>query len=329
MKPKILHLLGDDKMGGVKSTVENLKNSRLAEQFEFSTSPIETARAAISNLKPDLILCHQACNWKGLVDLLLVRLLHRRTKIVIYEHHYSAGFERFNVPSVARFRLMLKLSHALAHRVVAISQAQQKWLNANNLVAQKKLDLIQPCCNLDNFLQLSPKPSNQLLTLATYGRFCTQKGFDILLDAMRLIPQAPIRLRIAGTGPDEAKLKKAAQGLDNVQFVGRIDDVAQFLQSCDAVIVPSRWEPWGIVCLEAKAASKALIVADVDGLSEQIQDCGLAVPSLDSQELAQAIASLLSQNLEAWGEAGRKSVKHAWEKYLEQWENLFWRVIGF
>jgi glycosyltransferase involved in cell wall biosynthesis len=137
-------------------------------------------------------------------------------------------------------------------------------------------------------------------------------------------------LRIGGYGSQESELKQLAQELDNVEFVGQVNDVPAFLQQCDAVAIPSRWEPWGNVCLEAKAAAKPVIASDIDGLSEQINNCGLLVPPENPQALADAIqslASLSSQELEMLGKQGRDSGKDAWETYLDRWEKLLLSVI--
>jgi glycosyltransferase involved in cell wall biosynthesis len=95
--------------------------------------------------------------------------------------------------------------------------------------------------------------------LGAYGRFSQQKGFDILIKAMQLVPSNQVQLILGGYGADEAMLKQLAEGMENVRFLGAISDVPSFLSTCDVVIIPSRWEPWGNVCLEAKAAGKPVI----------------------------------------------------------------------
>jgi len=57
----------------------------------------------------------------------------------------------------------------------------------------------------------------------------------------------------------------------------------------------------------------------VDGLQEQVQNCGLLVPANEPDKLAEAIASLPQQDLTAWGEAARASVVNAWAEFLQSW----------
>lgn len=327
MKHKVLILVSDKKMGGIKSTIDALVTSHLTEKFEFIVSPTDTAKQILSSLQPSVLIFNTACNWKIIPKLLSVKLLNPHTKIIINEHHYSGGFEQYNVSSLFRFHLMLKLSYGLADRVVAVSRAQGKWMQQNRLLSPKKLTVIESCSVLEKFFAIDPKPAKRPLVLGAYGRFCLQKGFDVLLEAMKLVPPAEVKLHLGGEGPLEAELKQLAEGLDNVKFLGRIDDVPSFLQECDAVVIPSSWEPWGIVCLEAKAAGKPVIVSDVDGLSEQVHNYGILVPPRDPVKLAQAIASLSNQDLEIWGKASRESVKHAWQKYIIKLETLIGEMV--
>jgi len=332
MKIRVAQITGDDCVGGIKSTLNALINSELSQNFEFIILPFDTTRLAIKlwRFQPSVILFSQASRLKGLPKLLLIKLLVPHAQIIIWEHHYSQNYEQFNSLSTQRFHRMLKLTYGLADRVVAVSQAQGKWMLRNRLVSLDKLMVIQQCRVLKEFLAVAFKPTQTPLVLAAYGRFCFQKGFDVLLQAIKLIPHLPIVLRIGGEGVQEKELKQLAQGLENIEFVGRIDDVPSFLQLSDVVVIPSRWEPWGNVCLEAKAAGKPVIASNVDGLTEQVQNCGLLVPANDSKALAQAIEHLVSlpqSQLEAWSSNGHKSVQGAWEQYLSRWRALLWEVL--
>lgn len=331
-KPRVLHIVGDKKVGGVKSTLGGLIHSEVATDFDFSLMSIATDRTLSQSLglQPDVIICHHPCRFKVFPHLVCLKLLHPQAKLIVHEHGYSQGFEQFNVSSLVRFHTMLRLFYGLADQVVAISQAQATWMQTNHLVAASKLTMIRQCPPLQRFYPLPTKPRSSPLSLGAYGRFCIHKGFDVLLQALKLIPDLPIRVLLGGEGDQAPQLKQLAQGLD-VEFLGRVEDVPGFLQACDAVVIPSRWEPWGNVCLEAKAAGKPVIVSDVDGLTEQIQNCGLLVAPDDPQHLAGAIQTLVSlpeTQLEAWGQNGRQAVKGSWETYITEWSHLLWQTLS-
>ncbi|MBD2175767.1 glycosyltransferase family 4 protein [Pseudanabaena sp. FACHB-1998] len=334
MKLKILNLLSDERMGGVKTSLNSLANSHLQEKFEFAIAPFNRVKASIKNLKPDIIIVHDACSWRILPNLLMLKLLKGKAKLIIQDHHYSEAFERLKVPNLQRFRLMLRLSHWCCDRLLLVSFAQSEWMAKYQLVRRKKVTVIQQSLNCDRFLSLRPKARGNLPVFAAYGRFNEQKGFDILLQAIQLIPHVNFRLLIAGYGEDETSLQQLAQGLAQIQFVGKVDDVPAFLEQSDVVIIPSRWEPWGNVCLEAKAAHKPVIVSAVDGLIEQVRGigCGICVLPNDPQILAQAIAQFCqevnAESLSSWGKEARESVRNAWEEHLNAWEDLLCQLLA-
>jgi glycosyltransferase involved in cell wall biosynthesis len=329
-KPKILHIVKDQKVGGVKSTLSGLV-THLAADFDFTVLVAGSDRPALKSwrLQPAAIVWHQPCRLMELPRLVLLKLLNPRAQIVIHEHGYSQGYEQFNVRSVKRFHWMLRLFFTWVDQVVAISQAQANWMLRHRLVHPSKLTVITQCPPLQRFFAVTPKPIDQPVVLAAYGRFCFHKGFDVLLKALRQMPDLPIQLYLAGEGEQEAELRRLAEGLTTVKFVGRVDDVPAFLQQCDAVVIPSRWEPWGNVCLEAKAAGKPLIACSVDGLTEQVQQCGLLVEPNCPEKLATAIeqfVSLPEHQLREWGEHGRQAVVDSDQRYFAAWRSFFGQV---
>ena len=327
MKPRILHVLLDRNVGGVTASVNSLLRSPLSDKFDFLMLTPEEVFSQGSKLKPDLIIVHDACSWKFIFTLLRLR---SRSKLIIQEHHYSEAFEAINVPSKWRFRLMLKLAYSIANRVIAVSYAQMNWMLEHKFLNHRKLIVIPQCRFLDDFLALPAKPLGERLILGIYGRFSEQKGIDILLKALREMPDLDLELLIGGYGENEELLRQIAEGDRRIQFMGQLNNVPQFLKICDVIVIPSRWEPWGNVCLEAKAAGKPVIVTRVDGLVEQVDRCGLVVGA-NVEEIKEAIAKVVyihktsPQTLLDWGDNGRESVRGAWERYLAEWEALFWQ----
>ncbi len=320
MKPKIWHLIGDRSLGGCNLVIEEIITSPLKKEFDFSVFKIEEAKQELKIYQPEAIVFHYPCAWKYLYDLIQLK---QRTKLYIYDHHYCEYFEKQQVKHLFRFRLMLRISYAIADRILSVSEGQKKWLLKHKLVEPNKVQVLTPASSIENLLEISPKKSQSPLILGAYGRFAPQKGFDLLLEAFQLLPQEKYQLYLGGYGQEEAKIKQIARNLPNVKLLGKITDVPAFLASCDAVIIPSRWEPWGLVCLEAKATGKPVIATAVDGLSEQIDSSwGILVPPNDKQQLAAAIASLQDRNLLALGNAARASVVNAKDKFLNNWAEI-------
>lgn len=323
MKPKILHLIGDRRAGGSNLLVKQLIESKLSDRFEFAVSRLEQAKFQLKNFQPSVIIFHYPCAWKYIFQLFLLK---RHGRVFIYDHHYCEGFEREEVPSPFRFRLMLRLSYSLVDGVLSVSRAQRQWMLKHRLVKAAKVKVISPASQIAKISEIQPKVATKPLIIGAYGRFARQKGFDLLLQAFALLPAEKFQLYLGGYGTDEEIIRALAAKLPHVKLLGAITDVPSFLAACDAIVIPSRWEPWGLTCLEAKAAGKPVIAAAVDGLCEQVRDCGLLVPPNDIAKLAEAIASLPERNLTAWGEAGRTSVIDAWAEFCDRTEEFLAEV---
>ncbi|MCC0179240.1 glycosyltransferase family 4 protein [Waterburya agarophytonicola K14] len=325
MKPTVWHVIGDKRAGGSNRLVQQLVTSSLNEQFDFEVLRLETAKEKLKSSSPQGIIFHYPCAWKYLDDLWLLK---QKSQLYIYDHHYSQGFEQHQVASLCRFRLMLKLAYGLADGVISISHAQRDWMVSNKLVKPSKIKTIFSASPVDALLTIAAKSPSNPLKIGAYGRFAPQKGFDLLLPAFASLPADKFQLYLGGYGQDEQLIEDLAKDLPHVKLIGAIEDVPAFLADCDVIVIPSRWEPWGLVCLEAKAAGKPVIVFDVDGLKEQVQNCGLLVPGDDSDKLTKAIASLPGQDLAAWGEAGRASVVNAWSEFLHSWSLFLEEITG-
>ncbi|MFD2855829.1 glycosyltransferase [Seohaeicola zhoushanensis] len=90
------------------------------------------------------------------------------------------------------------------------------------------------------------------------------KGFDLLIRAYRQVKGQAV-LRIHGEGPERAALEALAEGDRRIQFTGFVADPAAAMAQCDAVVMPSRWEPYGIVALEALTARRPLLTSPSTG----------------------------------------------------------------
>jgi glycosyltransferase involved in cell wall biosynthesis len=312
-----------------------LAETSVGLRHEFLMTGVDQLAAALADGNPDLLIWHRSCSWRGLPAL----LRHRRCKQLLFEHHYSAGFERHNVPSRLRFRSMLRCSYACMHGVVAVSQAQRRWMGESRLLPEPKAHVVRSSRTVDAFLSLPLRSSAQAgpLTLLAYGRFTEQKGFDLLLRALRLLPTANLRLLLVGDGPQRAELAALAASDPRIELRGAHRDIPGLLAEVDAVVIPSRWEPWGNVCLEARAAGRPVLVSGVDGLPEQVDPqrrgslspshgpCGLVVDGDSEADLARGLDALLSSSARqrrAWAEAGRNSARTAWHDYTTAWGQL-------
>ena len=131
-----------------------------------------------------------------------------------------------------------------------------------------------------------------------------------------LVAHPAVRLVIVGDGPLRPALERHARrlGLERVVvFTGWVDHAASLMSACDVVAIPSRWEGFGMVALEAMAAGLLPVASRVDALEEVVVDgvTGSLVPAGDPDALADAVSSLLADPVRAeeLGRAGRRRLE--------------------
>lgn len=164
------------------------------------------------------------------------------------------------------------------------------------------------------------------------------KGLDLLLQAFAFIrDRADCNLLIAGDGPDRAAVLTMARRLgvdDRVVMLGRVDGQARFqlLASAQVACLPSRYETFGIVALEAMACATPVIAFDIPCLREVVDgDCAMTVPPLDARLYGEALLGLLAdpERCRRMGEAGRRrSRRFDWAEIAGRQGRIYARAAG-
>ena len=148
------------------------------------------------------------------------------------------------------------------------------------------------------------------------GRIHEQKGWDVLCRAATMVrEQAPeAEFVVVGDGP-ERQSYAARSECAPVRFVGYEPNASSLLGAFDVLAVPSRWEGFGRVAVEAMLAGVPVIAADVGGLSEVVDDAGLLVPSEQPEPLAERSSSSRGSGPapepgHEWPPQGSRAVQH-------------------
>lgn len=165
---------------------------------------------------------------------------------------------------------------------------------------------LRPAGDLDALRAEFAKPEDRLVLLV--GRLVYEKGFQLALDALpgviervRELGGGAVRFLVAGSGTHEAELRNQAESLglsSQGVFLGWIGDDAlhSLYRIADLCVVPSIYEPFGIVALEAMACGCPCIVADTGGLREVVpagERVGLRFNGGDAEHLGVMIERLL------------------------------------
>jgi L-malate glycosyltransferase len=172
------------------------------------------------------------------------------------------------------------------------------------------------------------------------GRLHRQKGLDTLIRAFALLcsEQSPVdtsRLQLVGEGPARRELEELAETLGvsaNVDFAGSHEDVQPFLDEADVFVLPSSAEGLSNALLEAMACGLPVIVSEIPGNRDVVEDGvnGLLTPVGDASALAATLMRLLDDEplRAALGQAARSTIlqhygiEYVAEEYLRLYQEL-------
>ncbi len=327
---KVAHLLDDFAMGGVTRALTLFDEPALAARAHSELIPVNSNAGLAPCVEADLIIDHMALSWKRLVFLASLRARNPKARIVHVEHSYTASFERMHVKSKARFRAMLKIAAILVDELICVSNAQKNWLEKVVGIKPDKLSVIYPWTDRAELFDIDTarKHRSPKMRLLAYGRYAPVKNFGALIEAMRHVPPDIVDLTIFGDGPDRQRLEEMSADLDNVRVLDPCDTPGTYLEDCDAVIIPSKSEAFGLVATEARMAGRAIIVANVDGLPEQVGSGGFVATMGNADEISQVILDAAKRDLVQMGIQGRTEVRGQSEEIILRWIRLFERATA-
>ncbi|MGB3654925.1 MAG: glycosyltransferase family 1 protein [Rivularia sp. (in: cyanobacteria)] len=281
--------------------------------------------------------------------------LRQKQEIQQVHTYHSLGAVKYNtvktVPLVASTRLGTeKLVLETAQRVVATSPQEQEHMRT--LVSTKgNIDVIPCGTDIERFGFIDRKTARTELGINSetkvvmyVGRFDPRKGIETLVRAVgqsKLFGTSDLKLMICGgsrpghsDGDEFERIKNivAELGMSHMtEFPGRIsqEDLPSYYAAADVCVVPSHYEPFGLVAIEAMASFTPVVASDVGGLQFTVvnEETGLLAPPQDAPAFANAIDRILLDA--AWGEqlgkAARKRVetKFSWDGVAMQLGELY------
>lgn len=172
----------------------------------------------------------------------------------------------------------------------------------------------------------------------TVCRLVEQKGIDFLLEAIPAVDKAlkgNVHFILLGRGPrlEHLQAKARALGVDKkISFLSERfseKDLASLYAACDCFVLPSLWEPFGMVVVEAMSTGKPVVATDIGGIPEIIESGknGLLVPPRNAALLAEKISFVLQDEKAArqFGDAGRKRVlaQFTWDETARSYEKFY------
>lgn len=321
-RPSVVHLIDDTTAGGVMRVLDYINASpEMADLADHRFETVTRGQVKMRRYGCDVIASHLAISWKSLPALLAIHMANRKARYVHVEHSYTEGFVEHNVPNVRRFHALLRSGFAIFDAVVAVSHAQRDWIESTGLCPDHKLYVIRSCVDLSPFKAIKPA-SKTPKVIGAIGRLDRQKGFDTLIEGFKALNADDVFLHIYGTGAELEVLKSMAQDDPRIHFKGFSEEPTRPFADVDIVVIPSRWEAYGLVAIEALCAGRKVICADVDGLRDHQEFGATYFENRTSRGVTQALSGILSQTNHKMRE-GAKSIKETTEcAFHESWREL-------
>lgn len=228
-------------------------------------------RKAIKQIKPDVIYCHST--WAGLF-VRFPMLFEGKTCRVIYNAHGwaflrdSAEWKRKVYAGVER------ILQGQADKIINVSKYEYNAAIHYGLKKNNQTVIYSGISPEKGKVDSQVKLPLGKINLLFVGRFDPQKGLDLLLEAFNSCQRQDLHLTIIGDNVVGGGVKIEKKNTDRVTFLGWIphDKLTSYYSACDVVIMPSRWEAFGLVAIEAMKYGKAVIVSNRGALPELIED---------------------------------------------------------
>lgn len=170
------------------------------------------------------------------------------------------------------------------------------------------------------------KDKTEKINLLFVGRFDFQKGYDLLIDAYRQCENNNFTLTIVGDSVNQENEKVV---LDNVTYTGWLaaKDIEDYFLAADALVIPSRWEGFAMVPLEAMSYSLPVIASNATSLPEVVidGDTGFLFESGDANALAKIFSGLHHYDLFEMGAKGNKFFNENFtsQRMIEKTDELY------
>lgn len=217
-----------------------------------------------------------------------------------------------------------------------VQEVLLEWLQIDN---NPKYKVIYNGIDLAYFQNSKPYARENLVSnlqdednlLCIIGSFTEQKNYFFMLEVMEKLPEN-YHLVCLGEGPLKQKItneiiQKKLQ--ERVHLLGFRKDVANILKTVDALVIPSLWEGFGLIAVEAMATRTPIVASDVPGLAEVIGNAGIKCPVNDLDKFTKAIKEVVNnreyyQRLNKFAELqiDKYNIEAMTEAYLDLYRQL-------
>jgi len=246
-------------------------------------------------------------------------------------------------------RIRNKIMFIMTDGITVASEANRQVVASAHHISPQRINLIYYGIDTDKYVManvdiLNKKKKTGLNShckiIGAVGHMNgPEKGFEYLIRAFAQVYQIEknVELAIAGDGPLRSKLYNLSNELSiasRIHFLGFRTDMPELYQTFDLFVLPSIYEAFGLVLVEAMSAGKPVVATNVGGIPEIVQDgkTGIIVPPCNSNKLSEAIIELLNNQSKS-ASMGLLGQKRAEEKFglkrmVEEYQNLYFDLLA-
>lgn len=254
-------------------------------------------------------IVHVHSSFAGVPVRLLMWLGFRTPRVIYCPHGWA-----WDRPMPALVKLAVckveQLLGRLTDRIVCISEHELRTAIAAG-ISPDKLIVVRNAVSAQAPVAEGDAPAwpEAKLRVLFVGRLDHQKGVDVLLSALALLDNEVHAMIVGASVLADDKVLVMPENVTQLGWLtpGRLETL---FASAQVLVVPSRWDGFGLIAAEAMRAGLPVVASRVGGLSEVIEDgvTGVLVPANSPEALASAIRNLDDQTLRKMGEAGRERV---------------------
>ena len=280
----------------------------------------------VSNVGKDIRLGGLAAKFVSGVSIIALHQVDRKIKNNLrYRFTYNSLADTIIVNSFATKNTLLKST---------------PWL------LDKKIKVVHHGIDLNKFSELNTIDLREQLGLSEndfiigfVGRLSIQKGIKYMLDAFRMVAEKlkSVHLAIAGTGELEGMVKDfiAKFNLEKrIHLLGFRNDIPELMKIFDIFLLPSLWEGFGIVLIEAMASGKPIVATNASSIPEIVENGrnGILVTPENAEAISDALKKLISEPLLRikFVKEGLKIVQEKFtiDRMINDYEKIFHELLN-
>lgn len=328
MPIKVLHIIGSLGCGGAQVALKHIVENISSKEVSAFVYPLRSKKVLMPingiiirrpypNYDPRKFFAILKLCRKYNIDILVGHLskpimgcllasFFCKARVVVHEHGpvFRKGLQ------YSLYRFVLRLLWRRAAVFVAVSRDTADFLVSRIGITPDRIKVIPNAVdfNVFNPHRIPGQPTRKKLgisdrdiVLGFVGRLDHIKGVDLLIKAAALLLQRSQRyfLLLVGEGPERKALEKLSHQLGieaRVRFLGFCDNIPDVMTAFDIALVPSRQEPFGIVCLELMRMKIPVISSGVGGMAEYItnEETGLLLKENSPDEICRYVERLVN-----------------------------------